>query len=108
MRAAMFREEWLDKARQLLPNPADRAAFYECLMCRAFERDQPAIDNPIVGAMFAMAESAIVQDLEKYAARCERNRENAAKRYQSQPVAASGSQSQPVAASGRVFAEFKS
>lgn len=100
MRAAMFREEWLDKARQLLPNPADRATFYECLMCRAFERDQPTIDNPIVGAMFAMAESAIAQDLEKYAARCERNRENAAKRYQSQPVDASGSQSLPVAASG--------
>ena len=100
MRAAMFRLEWLDKARQLLPNPADRAIFYECLMCRAFEREQPSVENPIVAAMFAMAESAIAQDLEKYAARCERNRENAAKRYQSQPVAASGSQSLPVAASG--------
>lgn len=91
----MFREEWLDKARQLLPNPSDRAIFYECLMCKAFERDMPVIDNPIVSAMFIMAESAISQDLEKYAARCERNRENALKR-----VAASGSQSQRVAASG--------
>lgn len=91
----MFREEWLDKARQLLPNPADRAAFYECLMCRAFEREQPSVENPIVSAMFAMAESAIAQDLEKYAARCERNRENALKR-----VAASGNQSQRVVASG--------
>lgn len=90
MRAAMFREEWLDKARQLLPNPSDRALFYECLMCKAFERDMPIIDNPIVSAMFIMAESAIAQDLEKYAARCERNRENALKR-----VAASGTQSQP-------------
>ena len=95
MRAAMFREEWLDKARQLLPNPSDRALFYECLMCKAFEREMPTIDNPIVSAMFIMAESAIAQDLEKYAARCERNRENALKR-----VAASGSQSQRVAASG--------
>ena len=95
MRAAMFREEWLDKARQLLPNPSDRALFYECLMCKAFERDMPVIDNPIVSAMFIMAESAIAQDLEKYAARCERNRENALKR-----VAASGSQSQRVVASG--------
>ena len=91
----MFREEWLDKARQLLPNPSDRALFYECLMCKAFERDMPIIDNPIVSAMFIMAESAIAQDLEKYAARCERNRENALKR-----VVASGSQSQRVVASG--------
>lgn len=95
MIAAMFREEWLDKARQLLPNPSDRALFYECLMCKAFKRDMPVIDNPIVSAMFIMAESAIAKDLEKYAARCERNRENALKR-----VAASGTQSQRVVASG--------
>lgn len=95
MRAAMFREEWLDKAKQLLPNPSDRALFYECLMCKAFEREMPTIDNPIVSAMFIMAESAITADLEKYAARCERNRENALKR-----VAASGTQSQRVVASG--------
>lgn len=95
MKAAMFREEWLDKARQLLPNPADRADFYECLMCRAFDRDIPQPANPIVSAMYTMAESAIAQDLEKYTARCERNRENALKR-----VAASGSQSQRVVASG--------
>ena len=95
MRAAMFREEWLDKARQLLPNAADRALFYECLMCKAFEREMPSINNPIVSAMFVMAESAISQDLEKYAARCERNRENALKR-----LAASGTQSQRVVASG--------
>lgn len=95
MRAAMFREEWLDKARQLLPNAADRALFYECLMCKAFERDIPTVENPIVSAMFIMAESAIAADLEKYAARCERNRENALKR-----VVASGTQSQRVVASG--------
>lgn len=95
MRAAMFREEWLDKARQLLPNAADRAIFYECLMCKAFERDIPEISNPIIAAMFCMAESAITQDLEKYAAKCERNRENALKR-----VVASGNQSQRVVASG--------
>lgn len=96
----MFREEWLDKARQLLPNPTDRALFYECLMCKAFEREMPTVENPIVSAMFIMAESAIAQDLEKYAARCERNRENALKRvaaigYHSQRVVASGSESQP-------------
>lgn len=95
MRAAMFREEWLDKAKQLLPNSADRALFYEALMCKAFEREIPVMNNPVVAAMFIMAESAISADLEKYAARCERNRENALKR-----ISASGNQSQRVVASG--------
>lgn len=94
MKAAYFREEWLDKANQLLPNPADRACFYECLMCRAFGRALPTFTSPIVSAMYAMAESAIVADIEKYEAKCERNRLNAlskASRTQSHPVAASGS-----------------
>lgn len=94
MKAAYFREEWLDKANQLLPNPADRACFYECLMCRAFGRALPTFTSPIVSAMYAMAESAIVADIKKYEAKCERNRQNAlskASRTQSHPVAASGS-----------------
>lgn len=96
MKAAYFREEWLDKATQLLPDAADRAAFYECLMCRAFGRDIPVPKNPIVSAMYTMAESAIAQDIEKYEAKCERNRANAlakSNRTQSHPVAASGSDS---------------
>lgn len=95
MKAAYFREEWLDKAQQLLPNPADRAAFYEMLMARAFNRELPTCTNPIVSAMYIMAESAIAADIAKYDAKCERNRENALKR-----VAASGNQSQRVVASG--------
>ena len=94
MKAAYFREEWLDKANQLLPNPADRACFYECLMCRAFGRALPNFSSPIVSAMYTMAESAIAADIEKYEAKCERNRQNAlskASRTQSHPVAASGS-----------------
>lgn len=95
MKAAYFREDWLDKANQLLPNPADRACFYECLMCRAFGRELPQFTSAIVSAMYTMAESAIVADIEKYEAKCQRNRENAQKR-----VAASGDQSQRVVASG--------
>lgn len=95
MKAAFFREEWLDKANQLLPNPADRALFYEMLMQRAFGRQVAPCNNPVVVAMFAMAESAIAADIAKYDAKCERNRENALKR-----VAASGNHSQRVVASG--------
>lgn len=95
MKAAYFREEWLDKALQLLPNAADRAIFYESLMARAFGRELPTCNNPIVSAMYVMAESAIAADIAKYDAKCERNRENAQKR-----VAASGTQSQRVVASG--------
>lgn len=95
MKAAYFREEWLDKANQLLTDPADRAAFYEMIMQRAFGRQVAQCNNPVVVAMFAMAESAIAADIAKYDAKCERNRENALKR-----VAASGNQSQRVVASG--------
>lgn len=95
MKAAYFREEWLDKALQLLPEAADRAIFYESLMARAFGREIPTCTNPIVSAMYVMAESAIAADIAKYDAKCERNRENAQKR-----VAASGNQSQRVVASG--------
>ena len=95
MKAAYFREEWLDKALQLLPDAADRALFYESLMARAFGRELPNCINPIVSAMYVMAESAIAADIAKYDAKCERNRENAQKR-----VAASGNQSQRVVASG--------
>lgn len=101
MKAAYFREEWLDKATQLLPDPADRALFYEMLMQRAFGRDIVQCNNPIVVAMYTMAESAIAADITKYDAKCERNRANAlskSSRTQSHPVAASGSentQSQP-------------
>lgn len=101
MKAAYFREEWLDKATQLLPNPADRALFYEMLMQRAFGRQVVQCNNPVVVAMYTMAESAIAADIAKYDAKCERNRANAlskASRTQSHPVAASGSdgtQSQP-------------
>lgn len=95
MKAAYFREEWLDKALQLLPKAEDRALFYEMLMARAFSRELPTCTNPIVSAMYVMAESAIASDIAKYDAKCERNRENALKR-----VAASGSQSQRMVASG--------
>lgn len=100
MKAAYFREEWLDKALQLLPNPADRAVFYEMLMQRAFGRQVVQCNNPIVVAMYTMAESAIAADIAKYDAKCERNRENALKRVaangtHSQRVVASGSESQP-------------
>lgn len=95
MKAAYFREEWLDKAMQLLPKAEDRALFYEMLMARAFGRELPTCANPIVSAMYVMAESAIAADIAKYDAKCERNRENALKR-----VAASGSHSQRVVASG--------
>ena len=95
MKAAYFREEWLDKAQQLLTNPADRAEFYEMIMQRAFNRQVAHSNNPVVVAMFTMAESAIAADIAKYDAKCERNRENALKR-----VAASGNQSQRVVASG--------
>ena len=93
MKAAYFREEWLDKATQLLPNPADRALFYEMLMCRAFGRQISQCNNPVVVAMFTMAESAIAADIEKYEAKCERNRANAlakSNRTQSHPLAATG------------------
>ena len=105
MNAAMFREEWLDKARQLLPNPADRAEFYECMMCKAFGREIQQPTNPIVLAMYTMAEGAIAADIAKYERKCERNRENARQRFatsgtQSLPVAATGTQSLPVAATG--------
>ena len=101
MKAAYFREEWLDKAMQLLPNPADRALFYESLMARAFGRELPTCTNPIVSAMYVMAESAIAADIAKYDAKCKRNRANAlsrTNRTQPHPIAASGSdctQSQP-------------
>ena len=101
MKAAYFREEWLDKATQLLPDPADRALFYEMLMQRAFGRQVVQCNNPVVVAMYTMAESAIAADIAKYDAKCERNRANAlskSNRTQSHPVAASGSentQSQP-------------
>lgn len=95
MKAAYFREEWLDKATQLLTDPADRAIFYEMLMQRAFGRQVVQCNNPVVVAMYTMAESAIAADIAKYDAKCERNRENALKR-----VAASGNKSQRVVASG--------
>lgn len=101
MKAAYFREEWLDKAIQLLPDPADRALFYEMLMQRAFGRQVVQCNNPVVVAMYTMAESAIAADIAKYDAKCERNRANAlskSNRTRSQPLAASGSdctQSQP-------------
>lgn len=96
MKAAYFREEWLDKATQLLPDPADRALFYEMLMQRAFGRQVVQCNNPVVVAMYTMAESAIAADIAKYDAKCERNRANAlskSSRTHSLPVAASGTES---------------
>ena len=102
MNAAMIREEWLTKAIELLPNPADRCHFYEAIMYRAFGQSGPAIANPIAAAMFKMVEGAISADITKYETKCKRNRENAQKRvatsrYQSLRVVASRSESIPMA-----------
>mgnify|MGYP003397331747 CR=1 len=93
LKAAIIRRDWFEHAQKLLPNSVDRCAFYEMIICRSLGIEHDINISQVVQAMFTMVEPAIVNDIEKYAARCRRNAENANR----QRVAASGIQSPPMA-----------
>lgn len=93
---AVITKQWYETTRKLLSDPADRAAVYEGILDLTFTGSFSVSTNPIVTTILEMVRPFVSQDVEKYHARCERNKQNAS-RSQSLPVAASGSQSLPVA-----------
>ena len=92
--AVMYRA-WVNSARELIPDAAARCELYDAIFDLYYTGQVRIIDNPVVRAVYTMVKPFVLDDVTRYTARCERNRQNAlAKR-----VAASGSDSQRVAVS---------
>ncbi len=94
VKGIVFARAWWAAALEAL-NDSERLAFYDAVMCYAFRGELAKKLPAAVHGMFCMVRPFIDQDLNKYAERCERNRENA---RGGKRVAASGCESQPVAA----------
>lgn len=92
--AVMYRA-WVNSAKDLISDPAVRCALYEALFELYYTGEPVRLADPVANAVYTMCKPFIAEDVTKYERRCERNRENAAKR-----VAPSGSQSLPMAPSG--------
>ena len=93
--AVMYRA-WVSSAKDLIADPAVRCSLYEALFDLYYTGEPVSLSDPVANAVYTMCKPFIVEDVAKYERRCERNRENAAKRQ----VAPSGSQWLPVAPSG--------
>ena len=93
--AVMYRA-WVSSAKDLISDPAVRCRLYEALFDLYYTGEPVRLSDPVANAVYTMCKPVITEDVAKYERRCERNRENAAKRA----VAPSGSQSLPVAPSG--------
>lgn len=75
--ACMFRAEWWRKAVKLLPDPAQRCAFYDAVFARSFDEPLPHELPATAQIMLEMLTDFIDADKVAYEARCERNRQNA-------------------------------
>lgn len=95
--SALISRQVYDTTRKLLSNPADRAAVYEGILELTFSGSCADHSNPVVRTILEMIKPFVADDLQKYAARCERNKANATRSH-SQPLAATRSDSQPLAA----------
>lgn len=93
---AVITRQWYESCLELLPNAADRCAVYESILAMTFKMQEPFITSPVVKAVFTMVRPFVLQDIDKYNARCARNKENATRSH-SQPLAATRSDSQPLA-----------
>lgn len=82
IKAAMIRREWIESARAILTNPAQRCAFYDAICDIALGMESATPGDPTTAAMVAMCRPAIVSDLERYAERVERTRAAADARKQ--------------------------
>lgn len=87
---------WVASAKELITNPAVRCSLYEAIFDLYYTGEKVRLSDPVANAVYTMCAPFITEDVAKYERRCERNRENAAKRAS----APSGSQSLPIAASG--------
>ncbi len=93
VKGIVFARAWWAAALEAL-NDSERLAFYDAVMIYAFQGELVKKLPAAVNGMFCMVRPFIEQDLNKYAERCERNRENA---RGGKRVAASGCESLPVA-----------
>lgn len=96
LKGCVINRQWLEQALDLLPDAAIRCSFYEGLMFAAFGLTPREPSDPTARVMYKMCLPYIEADVDKYAARCERNRLNATKK----PLAATRSDSQPLATNG--------
>ena len=96
IKGAVVYRAWVSSAKDLIPDPATRCSLYEALFELYYTGEPVRLSDPVANAVYTMCKPFIVEDVAKYERRCERNRENAAKRAS----APSGSQSLPVAPSG--------
>lgn len=93
VKGIVFARAWWAAALEAL-NDTERLAFYDAVMVYAFRGELVKKLPAAVNGMFCMVRPYIDQDLNKYAERCERNRENA---RGGKRVAASGCESLPMA-----------
>ena len=93
IKGAVIYRAWVSSAKDLISDPAVRCSLYEALFELYYTGEPVRLSDPVAHAVYTMCKPFIVEDVAKYERRCERNRENAAKK-------ASGTQSLPVAPSG--------
>lgn len=96
IKGAVINKVWYDTARKLIPEPERRCEFYELILQAAFGQDVPSSSDVVVNTMWEMVRPYVCADVERYARRCEINRENAQKKR----MGASGCESVRVGASG--------
>lgn len=96
IKGAVIYRAWVTSAKELIADPAVRCSLYEALYELYYTGEPVRLSDPVANAVYTMCKPFITEDVAKYERRCERNRENAAKRAS----APSGSQSLPVAHSG--------
>lgn len=87
---------WVTSAKELIADPAVRCSLYEAIFDLYYTGEKVRLSDPVANAVYTMCAPFITEDVAKYERRCERNRENAAKRAS----APSGSQWLPVGPSG--------
>lgn len=80
IKAAMVHKTWIDGAREVLSNPEDRCEFYDAVFDLYFTDQLRVIHSEQARAIFVMVRPYILADRQRYADKCERNRENARKK----------------------------
>lgn len=80
IKAAMVHKTWIDGAREVLSNPEDRCEFYDAVFDLYFTDQLRVIHSEQARAIFVMVRPYILADRQRYADKCERNRENAQKK----------------------------
>lgn len=101
--AVMYRA-WVNSARELITEPTDRCMLYDAIFDLYFTGQTKILTNPVAQAVYTMVRPFVLEDVSRYSARCERNRQNAMQKR----VAASGTQSQPVATNSNSNSNTKS